>query len=178
MALKAEIYKAELEVVDMDRNHYETYRLTIACHPSETLDRMMLRLLAYALDAAEGLAFGKGVSDSEEPDLWLKDYEGRIRLWVELGHPDEKVLAKAVKQADMVKVYTFSPRPSVWWDPIALRFAQADNLQVINVDAASAKALGALAEKGMSIQVSVQDGSVTVRDAKGAEVEVAMERAK
>ncbi len=176
MALKAEIYKTELEVVDMDRNHYETYKLTIACHPSETLDRMMLRLLAYALDACEGLVFGKGVSDSEEPDLWLKDYEGRIRLWVELGHPEEKILAKALKQADLVKVYTFSTRPALWWEPLAPRFAQEKKLQVIHVDAAAVKDLGALAEKGMSIQVSVQDGAVTVRNAKGAQLEVGMER--
>ena len=89
MALKATIYKAELEIVDMDRNYYATHRLTLACHPSETAERLMIRLLAFALNADERLEFGKGISDSDEPDLWQKDLAGAIELWIELGHPDE-----------------------------------------------------------------------------------------
>lgn len=82
MALKATIYKAELEVVDMDRNYYATHRLTLACHPSETAERLMIRLLAFALNAHEQLEFGKGISDSDEPDLWLRDLTGVIELWI------------------------------------------------------------------------------------------------
>jgi uncharacterized protein YaeQ len=176
MALKAEIYKAELEVVDMDRNHFQTYRLTLACHPSETIERMMLRLLAFALNAGEGLAFGKGVSDSDEPDLWLRDYEGRIKLWVELGHPDEKILSKAVKQAERVIVYTFSGRPELWWDPIKARFAGKESLSVYNIAPTSAAALGKMAERAMDIQVSVQDGEIWVRSGAGAEHRVELGR--
>jgi uncharacterized protein YaeQ len=85
MALKATIYKAELEIVDMDRNYYATHRLTLACHPSETAERLMIRLLAFALNAHERLEFGRGISDSDEPDLWLKDLTGEIELWIEIG---------------------------------------------------------------------------------------------
>jgi uncharacterized protein YaeQ len=92
---KATIYKAELEIVDMDRNYYATHRLTLACHPSETTERLMVRLLAFALNAHERLEFGKGISDSDEPDLWQKGLTGEIELWIELGHPDEKLLARA-----------------------------------------------------------------------------------
>ena len=96
MAMKAAIYKAELEIVDMDRNYYATHRLTLACHPSETAERLMIRLLAFALNAHERLEFGKGISDSDEPDLWQKDLAGTIELWIELGHPDERTLSRAL----------------------------------------------------------------------------------
>lgn len=170
MALKATIYKATLDVVDLDRNYYAEHRLTLARHPSETDERLMLRLLAFALNAHERLAFGKGISDSDEPDLWLKDYTERVELWVELGQPDERVVAKACKRADRVLVYPFSPRPALWWDPIADSLARYANLSVIQVDSKSVKALGALAAPQMNLQCTIQDGEPCVRDDAGNEI--------
>ena len=174
MALKATIYKVELEVVDMDRNYYATQRLTLACHPSETAERLMVRLLAFALNAHERLAFGKGISDSDEPDLWLKDLTGEIELWIELGHPEEKLLARAIGRSPRVIVYTYSPNPDRWWDPIKRRFDGEKKLAVVNVSAASAKELARMVAATMSLQCSIQDGEVWIRDDKDGAVRVEM----
>ncbi len=178
MAIKSTIYKAELEVVDMDRHYYETHQLTLALHPSETEERLMMRILAFALNAHERLAFGKGVSDSEEPDLWLKDLTGDIELWVELGHPDEKILVKALGRSSRVLVYAFSRNPELWWDPIKSRFSMDGKLEVYHVDQRSAKALGSLASRAMNLQCSVQEGEIWMRDDGDGAVKVEISRIK
>ena len=172
MAQKATIYKAELELVDMDRNYYETHRLTLACHPSETPERLMVRLLAFALNAHERLEFGKGISEAEEPDLWIRDLTGEIELWIELGHPEERTLVRALGRARRVIVYTYSANPDRWWDPIARRFDGEGRLSVHNVSAASARELALLARPTMSLQCSIQDGEVWVRDDREGAVRV------
>jgi uncharacterized protein YaeQ len=174
MASKGTIYKAELEIVDMDRNYYATHRLTMACHPSETGERLMIRLLAFALNAHERLEFGKGISDSDEPDLWQKNLTGDIELWIEIGHPDERVIARAVGRSSRVIVYTYSANPERWWDPIGRRFEREEKLAVFNVDPGSARDLARLAESSMSLQCSVQDGEVWFRDGKENAVHVEM----
>jgi uncharacterized protein YaeQ len=95
MALKATVVKAELQVSDMDRHYYASHNLTLAQHPSETDERLMVRLLAFALNADERLEFGKGLSSDDEPDLWRRDYTGDIELWIDLGQPDESRIRKA-----------------------------------------------------------------------------------
>jgi uncharacterized protein YaeQ len=174
MALKATIYKAELEIVDMDRNYYATHRLTLACHPSETGERLMVRLLAFALNAHERLEFGKGISDSEEPDLWLKDLTGDVQLWIELGHPDERLLARALGRSPRVIVYAYSARPELWWEPIRQRFAGERKLAVYRVSAGSARDLARMAAPSMSLQCSVQDREIWVRDDREGAVQVEM----
>jgi uncharacterized protein YaeQ len=177
MASKGTIYKAELEIVDMDRNYYATHRLTMACHPSETGERLMIRLLAFALNAHERLEFGKGISDSDEPDLWQKDLAGEIELWIELGHPDERVIARAVGRSPRVIVYTYSAHPDRWWDPIGHRFEKEKRLSVFHVNPGSARELAKLAGSSMNLQCSVQDGEAWFRDDKENAVQVAMRRA-
>jgi uncharacterized protein YaeQ len=172
MAIKSTIYKAELEIVDMDRHCYATHKLTLACHSSETEERLMVRLLAFALHADERLEFGKGISDSDEPDLWLKDLTGDIQLWIELGHPDERVLARACGRSKTVFVYTYSANPDRWWEPIKARFAKERNLIVRHVDAESAKQLAGLADRTMNLQCSVQDGEIWMLDNQGRSVQV------
>ena len=172
MAVKATIHKAELEIVDMDRNYYATHRLTLACHPSETAERLMIRLLAFALNADERLEFGKGISDPDEPDLWQKDLAGAIELWIELGHPDERVLARAIGRSPRVIVYTYSANPDRWWDPIAHRFEGEPKLTVFHVGPESARDLARMAAGSMSLQCSVQDGDVWFRDDKEGAVQV------
>jgi uncharacterized protein YaeQ len=176
MAIKATVYKAELEIVDMDRHVYETRQLTLARHPSENDERLMVRILVYALNAHERLEFGGGVSVSEEPDLWIRDYTGDIELWIELGHPDPKIVSKAMGRARKVRVYTYSWLPERWWDPIKKEFEAARNLEVYSISGDSAKALAAMADKTMSLQCQIQDGEVWFRDAGGAEVKVEIRR--
>jgi len=167
MALKSTVYKAKLEVVDLDRNYYATHDLTVACHPSETERRLLVRLVVFALNAHERLAFGKGVSDGEEPDLWLKDLDGQIDHWIELGHPDDRTLTKACGRSRRVSVYTYSASPRLWWDALEARAARWRNLRVICLDSEECQALESLANRALDLQVTVQDGDVWVRGPEG-----------
>ncbi|HEY4371095.1 MAG TPA: YaeQ family protein [Burkholderiales bacterium] len=164
MALKSTIYKTGLQVADMDRNYYAEHALTLACHPSETAERMMVRLLVFALNAHERLGFGRGLSDVDDPDLSLKDLTGQIELWIEVGQPDEKAILKACGRADQVKVYAYGNSTPVWWKGIETKLTRARNLSVYAVPPAEAQALGQLVERTMQLQCTVQDGEVWVRD--------------
>lgn len=162
MALKSTVFKADLQISDMDRNYYASHALTLAQHPSETDERVMMRLLIFALHAHERLEFGKGLS-SEEPDLWRKDLTGQIELWIEIGQPDEQAIRRACGRAREVFVYTYSGNSAqVWWDKIGQDLARCRNLTVINVDSDSSKALAAVAQRGLQLQCLIQDGQVQI----------------
>ena len=159
MAAKATVYKAELQVSDMDRHYYATHALTLALHPSETEERLMVRLLAFALNAGEQLAFGRGISTEEEPDLWARDLTGAIDLWIEVGQPDEQRLRKACGRAREVRVYCYSGRSAaVWWQKCAADLARFANLRVFEVPAEASRELAALAGRNLQLQCLVQDG--------------------
>lgn len=167
MALKATIFKASLQVSDMDRNHYGEHSLTLARHPSETDERMMVRVLAFALNAHEHLAFGKGLSDTDEPDLWQKDLTGQIVHWIEVGQPDEKRLIRASGKAGRVTVYTYGRGSEMWWAANAGRLERAKNLEVWRVPAEVSASVGKLAKRAMQLQCTVQEGQLWLSD--GAE---------
>lgn len=160
MALKATIFKAELQIADMDRNYYGTHSLTIARHPSETDERMMMRVLAFALHAGDALAFGKGLSTEDEPDLWQKDLTGAIELWIDIGQPDEKRLLKACGRSSRVAVYSYSAASAIWWGQAAAKLERAKNLQVMNIPAPSSQELAALAQRSMRLQCTIQEGQL------------------
>ncbi|WP_044528157.1 YaeQ family protein [Herbaspirillum sp. B65] len=160
MALKSTIFKADLQISDMDRHYYQQHALTIARHPSETDERMMIRVLAFALHASEALAFGKGLSDTDEPDLWQKDLTGAIDLWIEVGQPDDRAILKACGRAQQVLVYSYSSTSNIWWNQTGSRVDRAKNLKVINVAAEASQALAALAQRTMQLQCTIQDGQV------------------
>ena len=157
MALKATIFKAELQVSDLDRNHFGSHALTLARHPSETDERMMVRLLAFALNADESLEFGRGLSAEDEPDLVKRDLTGAIELWIEVGLPDERELRKAAGRARKVKVYTYGGRSAaLWWSQNRAALARLDNLTVIDIPVA----IGSLAARNMTLQCTIQDGQL------------------
>jgi uncharacterized protein YaeQ len=160
MALKATICKAALQIADMDRNYYGEHALTVARHPSETDERMMVRLLAFALNAHEHLAFGKGLSETEEPDLWQKDLTGAIEHWIEVGQPDEKRLLRACGRSDRVTVYAYGNRADLWWSALADGLARAKNLAVWRIPAAASRSLEKLAARTMQLQCTVQEGQL------------------
>ena len=174
MAAKATVYKAELSVSDMDRHYYATHALTLALHPSETEERLMARLLAFALNAGGSLAFGRGISTEDEPDLWARDLTGAIDLWIEVGQPDEQRLRKACGRAKEVRVYCYSGRSAaVWWEKSAKDFARFSNLRVFEVPGETTAQLGALAARNLSLQCLVQDGNAQLMsDAGSVEVEL------
>lgn len=161
MALKATIFKADLQVADLDRGHFADYALTIARHPSETDERMMVRLLAFALNAGPDLAFGKGISTEDEAALWEIDPAGVIQRWIDVGQPDETRIRKACHKAERVMVLTYGARSvDVWWKQIAGNLARFDNLEVWRLAAEESQALAGLAERTMKLSCTVQDGTV------------------
>ena len=164
MAIKATIYKADLSIADMDRNYYQEHSLTIARHPSETDERVMIRVLAYALHADPALAFTKDLFDVDEPALWLKDLTGAIDLWIEVGQPDEKRLLKAAGRAEKVIVYSYSATSSIWFKGIANKIERAKNVSVINIPADISAQLERMASRSMALQCTIQDGQVWLTD--------------
>ena len=160
MALKATIYKADLQIADMDRHVYGDHALTIARHPSETDERMMVRVLAYALHAQEGIAFTKGLFDVDEPEVWVKNLAGEIILWIDLGQPDEARIRRACSRAERVVVLCYGSSCDVWWKQIAGKLTRFANLTVLQLPAVTSQALAALAERSMRLQCMVQDGEI------------------
>lgn len=159
MALKATIFKAELQVSDLDRGHFATHALTIARHPSETDVRMMVRLLAFALNADERLEFGRGLSSEGEADLALADLTGAIDLWIDVGLPDERDVRKASGRAREVKVYLYGGRSaSLWWGQNQAALARLDNLTVVDIPEDFAARLARLAQRNMRLDCTIQDG--------------------
>lgn len=160
MALKATIYKASLQIADMDRGYYADHVLTLARHPSETDERMMVRLLAFACHASEALAFGKGLSDVEEPDVIERDLTGAIQLWIEVGQPDDKAILKACGRATRVVVVVYSAAAGIWWKGIQNKLERARNLTVLQLPSGQSAALAKLAQRNMQLQCTIQDGQI------------------
>jgi uncharacterized protein YaeQ len=159
MAQKSTIFKANLNVADMDRQFYGDFPLTVARHPSETDERMMLRLLVFALHANEQLEFGKGISTDEEPDLWQKSLSGEIDLWIELGTPDPDRIRKACGRAKEVLLYCYGRRAvPVWWEKHAKVLRKSGNLKVYEIPADNCEQLAAMAQTSMDLQCSITDG--------------------
>lgn len=163
MAQNATIYKVELSVSDMDRHYYETHKLTVAKHPSETDERLMVRIIAFALNAHDHLEMTKGLSTDDEPDIWQKSLSGELDVWVALGLPSEKVLRQSCGKAGKVVVYPYGGRTAeMWWDKIKSSTTRFDNLHVINFSEKDTGALAKLASRAMKLQINIQDGEVMV----------------
>ncbi|MBI2732292.1 MAG: YaeQ family protein [Aquabacterium sp.] len=169
MALKATIYKAQLQLADMDRHVYGDVAVTIARHPSEADERMMIRVLALALnwpaDTSEGtLELAKDMWEPDEPALWHKNFSDEILHWVEVGQPDDKRIMKACGRARQVSVYAFQSSTNVWWSNIATKLTRPGNLTVWQVPSEQSQALAALAQRSMQLQFTVQDGTAWIND--------------
>ena len=159
MAQKATIFKAELAIADMDRGHFATHALTLARHPSETDERMMVRLLAYALNADDAVEFGRGLSTEDEGDLMQRDLTGAIRRWIDVGLPDEKSLRKASGRAERVIVYAYGGRAvDLWWTKNRDALERLQNFSAFAVPPDASQALARLAQRTMQLSCTVQDG--------------------
>lgn len=169
MAIKATIYKATLQIADMDRNVYGTHALTIPLQPSETEERLMVRLLAFALnvpadDLHGTLQLARGMADADEPDLWHKDLSDQVMHWIEVGQPDDRRLAKASGRARRVSLYCYSHSAAIWYAGIANKITRLRNLDVWQLPHEQSQALAAMAQRSMQLQVSIQDGTAYVSD--------------
>lgn len=161
MALKSTIFKVSVSIADMDRPYYGEHTLTLARHPSETDERMMVRLLAFLMFANERLEFGRGLSTDDEPALWQKDYTGVIERWIEVGLPDERALRKAAGRAAEVIVLVYGGKAAdIWWGKEGRALSRLANLRVFALDTEQSSALAALAERGMQLQCTIQDGQI------------------
>jgi uncharacterized protein YaeQ len=167
MAIKSTIYKIDLQIADMDRHYYATHNLTLARHPSETDERLMVRLVAFMLFATDTLAFGKGLSDDEEPDLWQKDLTGAIELWIDVGLPDEREVRKACGRSKKVAVVLYGGRiADMWWDNNKKALLKQNNLTVINLP--DTQEITDIASRGMAISCTIQDKEIMIGHATGS----------
>ncbi len=177
MALKSTVFKAQLQIADIDNTYYADHALTIARHPSETDERMMIRLVALSVNAyqlqsvchGDGvLAFGAGLSDPDDPDVSLTDFTGRKRLWIEVGQPDEKALQRACSKADSVMVYAFSSSAEIWWRGIENKLHKQHKLRVVRIPHQASMAMADMAERSMQLQVTIQESGVTLSSNRGS----------
>ena len=175
MAIKSTIFKANLQIADIDHSYYADHALTLARHPSETDERMMVRLCALALQAhklqsvcsGDGtLSFGAGLSDPDEPDAWLRDFTGATRVWIEVGQPEDKPLLKACGKADEVVLYCFNHAAEVWWQGMAAKLARPQNLSVLRVPSSAAQALIPMAQRSMQLQATIQESVLMLGDGR------------
>jgi len=161
MAIKSTVFKADIQITDMDRHYYQDHSLTLARHPSENDERMMLRLLAFALHASENMGFTKGLCAENEPDLWQKSLSDEIEIWIDLGQPDEKRIRKACGRAEKVFIFTYNYRSALtWWQQIRNRLCRFDNLTVIVIPDQALQTMGTLARRTMQLQYTIQDGEI------------------
>jgi uncharacterized protein YaeQ len=169
MALKSTIFKVNLSVADIDRAYYADHTLTLARHPSEADERMMIRLVALAFNAhalqtvcnGDGtLAFGAGLSDPNDPDVVLRDFTGATRLWIEVGQPDDTAITKACRKSEQAAVYAFHHAAEVWWRGIEGKLTRLSNLAVWRIPAEQSQQLASLAERSMQLQATIQEGAL------------------
>jgi uncharacterized protein YaeQ len=162
MAQNATVFKAELQIADVDRGYYSDHALTIARHPSETDERMMVRLLAFALYADDALQFGKGISTDDEPALWHKDLTGAVDRWIEVGLPDERDLRRACGRARHVVVLAYGRTADAWWQQNSAGLGRLANLTVLSLPVAESRSLAALASRTMQLHATIQDGTILI----------------
>ena len=163
MAISASIHKLSLSIADMDRQYYQQHELHVAMHPSETGFRLMVRIIAFAINAHEQLVFTKGLSADDEPELWCKSLSDEIELWVDFGQVDEKRIRKACGRSKKVKVYTYQDRKAgIWWNQNYQKFSRHANLQVFHIDA---EGVEELVNRTMKLQCSIDDGTMYLCDA-------------
>ncbi len=175
MAIKSTIFKANLSIADIDHSHYADLSMVLARHPSETDERMMVRLVAMALQAHQlqtlcngdgNMAFGAGLSDPNDPDVWLRDYTETTKLWIEVGAPEEKPILKACQKSEITMVYAFNHAAEVWWKPLENKVNRCKNLQVWRVPTQQSQNLVQLAGRSMQLQATIQEGNLMLSDNK------------
>ena len=157
MALKATIYKADLNIANMDEHIYADYQLTLALHPSETIERLMVRILAYARYADEQLEFTKDLFETDEPALWQKDLTGLLEKWIEVGCPSEDKIKKASARCKKVAVIAYGSQADDWWQKNT-KIKTLSNVEVWQLAPQTTQALEQLCERTMQLQLNIMDG--------------------
>ncbi len=171
MAIKPTIYKFSINLSDLNRDYYDTLNLTLALHPSESLARMMARVLAFCLNAEDTLSFTKGLSEPDEPDIWARSLDGQLATWIDVGEPSAERIKKATRISPRVSVYSFNSKSAVWWEQVKKKFGQL-SASVFRFDWESIQALAAMVERSMVISVTISgDSAFVATEAGECEVE-------
>ena len=161
MAIKPTIYKLNISLSDLNRNYYDTLNLTLAQHPSETIERMMVRVLAYCINAEEHLAFAKGLNADDEPDIWARTLDDQIALWIDVGEPSVDRIKKASRQAQTLKIYCFNSKADVWWSQAQQKISRL-KASVYRFQWEEIQSLAALVQRTMEISVTITGDSAYV----------------
>lgn len=158
MALKPTIFKFDIAISDLDRSFFDSVNLTVAQHPSESIERMMARVLAYCLNAEEHLMFTKGLSSADEPDIEMRSLDNQHMLWIDVGEPAFERIKKATRSSKTVKVYSFNSKSDVWWSQCYEKFKDL-KVAVNQFKWAEIQTLASKVERTMSISVTLTEGS-------------------
>jgi uncharacterized protein YaeQ len=173
MAIKSVVYKVNIGIADIDHGYYADHALTIAKHPSETDERMMIRLLTFALQAYQldamcngdaVMAFGPGLSDAGEPDVYIKDYTDQFQVWIEVGQPDDRAIIKASNKSEKAFVYAYQHASHVWFKNIENKLSRLRNLEIFYIEDALSAQLESMAKRSMQLQATIQEGQVMFSD--------------
>jgi len=165
MAIKSTVIKLDLTISDMDRDYYQQHTLTMAQHPSETEQRLILRTIAFTLFAREDLQFTKGLSDDSQPDLWQKNLIDDIELWIDLGQPDEKRIRKACHKAKQVIIFSYGDNAAkIWWKGVEGKAKGFNNLSVYHINTEQYNALDQLMKRHLVLNASIQDAELWLSD--------------
>ena len=167
MAANATIYKANINIANMDTHYYAEHSLTLAKHPSENDLRLMIRLLAFIFNANEDLVFCKGISQDDEPDLWQKGLSGDIELWIDLGQPDEKRIKKACGRSQKVIIYVYQEGMATsWFKQNKKLLNRFNNLHIVylNIDGD----IETLCERSMNLQANISDNELSLMNAENS----------
>jgi uncharacterized protein YaeQ len=162
MAIAATIYTFDIDLANADRQVYETLALRVARHPSESEEYLVARVLAYAMEYTEGIAFSRGVSDPDEPAIVVRDLTGAIRSWIEIGSPDAARLHRAAKAAPRVAVYTHKDAAQLLRNLSGERIHRAADLELYAIDRALIRDLAARLERRMSFSLALADRELYV----------------
>lgn len=171
MATKPTIYKLNIAISDFNRDYYNSIQLTVALHPSETVERMMARIIAYCLNAQENMAFSKGLAAVEEPDIWVKSLDDQIKLWIDMGEPIPDRVKKSSRLAPAVKVYSFNSKSNTWWEQNKSKMQPFSNVQFYQFDWSQMQVLAGFVERTMDWSISISGDSVYIA-AEGKEGEL------
>ena len=173
MALKPTIYKLRIALTDLNREHYDSLNLTLARHPSETLERMMVRVLAFCFNAQEHLVLCKGLSDTEEPDLWAHTLDGSLALWIDVGEPAVERIKKASHLASAVKIYCFNTKATTWWEQGRSKLERL-TVSIFRLQWEEIQSLAKLVDRTMELSITISGDSAYVATERG-ECELSME---
>ncbi len=162
MALKPTIYKLKISISDLDRDYYDSINLTVALHPSENVERMMARILAYCLNVQENIAFTKGLSEVNDPDIWVRTLDDQISLWIDMGEPATDRIKKASRLASEVRVYSFNSKSDTWWAQNKSKIQAFKNVKLYQMLWPQIQELASCAARNMDWALSISGDTVYV----------------